>query len=227
MGGSRPGLLSSWGAGGVQGVLLQLLLCQGGRGAMGSGESWPDPGSCSPPSSRQRSPNPTPSPSRSQRHAPCTAALPPPPAPQSPLVMLQRLPATCSRVPGSRRGCVPPTLLSLPVVLQSPAVGLGRGECEHHRRRGEAAAGPARTGPSSHSEEHPRPSPEQLHIPPGALTAPASPAPGTPSLPAAPSALAPRGRSPPLPVAAPGPWIYTCRRAARPWPARQPRRWPP
>lgn len=136
---------------------------------MGSGESWLDPGSCSSPSFRQCSPNPTPSPSRSQCHAPCTAALPLPPAPQSPLVMLQRLPAMCSQVPGFRTGCVPPTLPSLPVVLQSSAMGLGRGGCEHHRRRGEAAAGPARTSPSSHSEEHPRPSPEQLHIPPGAL----------------------------------------------------------
>lgn len=148
---------------------VQLLLCRGGRGAMGSGESWLDLGSCSSPSFRQCSPNPTLFLSRSQRHAPCTAALPLPPAPQSPLVMLQRLPAMCSQVPGFRTGFVPPTLPSLPVVLQSPAMGLGRGGCEHHRRRGEAAAGPARTGPSSHSEEHPRPSPEQLHIPPGAL----------------------------------------------------------
>lgn len=73
----------------------------------------------------------------------------------------------------------------------------------------------------------PDPSPEQLHILPGALRDPESPALNIPLLPAAPSSPAPRGRSLHLPAAAPGPWIYTCRRAALPWPAGRPPRWPP
>lgn len=74
---------------------------------------------------------------------------------------------------------------------------------------------------------HPDPSPEQLHILPGALRDPESPALSIPLLPAAPSSPAPRGHSLHLPAAAPGPWIYTCRRAALPWPAGRPPHWPP
>lgn len=55
--------------------------------------------------------------------------------------------------------------------------------------------------PSFHAD----PSPEQLHILPGALRDPESPALNIPLLPAAPSSLAPRGHSLHLPAAAPGP----------------------
>lgn len=79
----------------------------------------------------------------------------------------------------------------------------------------------------SHSQEHPDPAPEQLHIPPRALRGPESPGLDIPLLPVVPSSLAPRGHSLHLPVAAPEPGIYTCRRAALPWPAGRPPRWPP
>lgn len=117
----------------------------------------------------------------------------------------------------------PPILLSLPGRFFAVS-GRGHGAREEgvsasRWDRGKAGA--------CHPSFHPDPSPEQLHILPGALRDPESPALNIPLLPAAPSSLARRGHSLHPPVTAPGPWIHTCRRAALPWPAGRPPRWPP
>lgn len=121
-------------------------------------------------------------------------------------------------IAGVLQGCTAPSCHPHP---WAAAAGQGLGVIAAGGGRAAAVRRPARSVPV-------RP-PEQHHVPQGALTAPASPAPRSPALPAAPCSPAPRGRSPPLLALLPaaGPWTYTCRRAARPWPAARPPRWPP
>jgi len=152
------------GKAGKRWVLLQTPPCRGGRRAGGFGELGPSIFS-------QRRPCPSgihhPTASTSVSIVLLSTAVahqPPPPSQQSPSVTVQRLPAP--RFPGVPLGAHPPILSSLPrsFFLQSlvPAWGKGGGSVS-------IMAGPVHADLPSHGEEHPQPSPEQLHIPPRAL----------------------------------------------------------
>lgn len=96
---------------------------------------------------------------------------PPPPSRLSPSVTVQHLPALMlPGARGSRSGRIPPSFCPCQggFFLQSLAAGAGRGKREH-QHHGRTVEGPAPADPPSHGEEHPDPSPEQLHIPPRAL----------------------------------------------------------
>lgn len=162
--------------------MLQLKLRerqgeQGGDGCCskphhsGVGEEPVDPGSWSPPSSastghvRVGSIIPHPAPAQHHGVTSATATVPAKSfgdglTPSSPW------PSWCPGVPLRAH---PPILSSLPgSFLQSLATRVGR-EKREHQHHGGTMEGPARADPPSHGEEHPDPSPKQLHIPPRAL----------------------------------------------------------